>query len=295
MFALGALSFIAPIALFGLIALPVIYWLLRVIPPAPRRVRFPAIRLIMRLINPEESSAETPLWLTLLRLALVTLVILGAAHPLLNAVDQFKNDGPLVVVIDDDWAAAKNWNKRQTALANLIDQAERDNRALAIITTAPGEGKTRVMESLLSPEAAREIVRALKPKPWQADRRAAASVINDIKLDGRANIFWLSNGLDNHDADEFAKTLTALGDVMILAGPPSELPVILLPPTSDRDGLTLQAKRSQGSNVAGLKLRIRDDQGAIISRKTLIFEAGKSDGKLKLELPVEIRNRITPV
>ena len=42
MFALGALSFIAPIALFGLIALPVIYWLLRVIPPAPRRVRFPA-------------------------------------------------------------------------------------------------------------------------------------------------------------------------------------------------------------------------------------------------------------
>ena len=60
MLTLGALSFIAPAALFALLVLPVLWWLLRLIPPAPQRVRFPAIRFVMRLINPEESSAKTP-------------------------------------------------------------------------------------------------------------------------------------------------------------------------------------------------------------------------------------------
>ena len=131
MFSLGALAFAAPVALLALATLPVIWWLLRIIPPAPKRIRFPAIRLIMGLTNPEESSAKTPLWLTILRLALVTFLILGAAHPLLNAGNQLTGTGPLVIVIDDGWASAKNWSARQNAAANLIDQAERDGRAVA--------------------------------------------------------------------------------------------------------------------------------------------------------------------
>ena len=107
MFTLGAFSFIAPVALLGLVTLPALWWLLRVIPPAPRRVRFPAIKLIMTLVNPEQSAAKSPLWLTLLRLALVTLVILGAAHPVLNADNRLVGEGTLVLIVDDGWTAAK--------------------------------------------------------------------------------------------------------------------------------------------------------------------------------------------
>ncbi len=109
MFTLGAFSFIAPVALLGLVALPALWWLLRVIPPAPRRMRFPAIKLIMTLANPEQSAAKSPLWLSLLRLALVTLVILGAAHPVLNADNRLDGEGTLVLIVDDGWTAAKNW------------------------------------------------------------------------------------------------------------------------------------------------------------------------------------------
>ena len=93
MLTFGAFTFIAPFALLGLVALPALWWLLRVIPPAPRRVRFPAIKLIIPLVNPEQSAAKSPLWLTLLRLALVTLVILGAAHPMLNADNRWTGKG----------------------------------------------------------------------------------------------------------------------------------------------------------------------------------------------------------
>ena len=42
MLTLGPIAFAAPWLLAGLAALPVLWWLLRVTPPAPKRIRFPA-------------------------------------------------------------------------------------------------------------------------------------------------------------------------------------------------------------------------------------------------------------
>ncbi|MFP6733944.1 MAG: DUF4159 domain-containing protein [Rhodospirillales bacterium] len=295
MFSLGALAFAAPVALLALATLPVIWWLLRIIPPAPKRIRFPAIRLIMGLTNPEESSAKTPLWLTILRLALVTFLILGAAYPLLNAGNQLTGTGPLVIVIDDGWASAKNWSARQNAAANLIDQAERDGRAVAIVTTAPGEGKSRALESLMTADAARQTIQALKPKPWAVNRAAALSVLGEIEAGDETHVVWLSNGLDDGAAGDFASALAKLGPVTLLADPAGALPKLLLPPLSDRDGLTIRALKAPGSPARNLNIRLRGENGGVLAVKTLNFEAGKTEARLKLPMPVEIRNRVTHI
>ena len=62
---LESLSFGAPWILAALAALPVIYWLLRVTPPPPRRVTFPPLRFLLGLKSPEETPSRTPLWLLL--------------------------------------------------------------------------------------------------------------------------------------------------------------------------------------------------------------------------------------
>ena len=72
---LAALAFISPWWLLALAALPILYWLLRVTPPAPRLTRFPAIRLLFALRPKEETPAQTPWWLLLLRLLIATLII----------------------------------------------------------------------------------------------------------------------------------------------------------------------------------------------------------------------------
>src|SRR5437764_14637016 len=106
MLSLGTLAFASPWLLAGLTILPVLWWLLRVTPPAPRRLRFPAIRLLLGLVPREETPARTPLWLIVLRMALAALVILGLAQPLLNPSAQLTGSCPLVLVVDDGWAAA---------------------------------------------------------------------------------------------------------------------------------------------------------------------------------------------
>ena len=42
-------SFAAPLALFGLLSLPLIYWLLQVTPPRPREIVFPPTKILREL------------------------------------------------------------------------------------------------------------------------------------------------------------------------------------------------------------------------------------------------------
>jgi hypothetical protein len=76
------LSFAEPWLLAGLLSLPALWWLLRVMPPRPRRVDFPPTRLLFDIAPKEETPSRSPWWLTLLRLLAAALVILAAAGPI---------------------------------------------------------------------------------------------------------------------------------------------------------------------------------------------------------------------
>src|ERR1041384_1746610 len=60
MLSLGAFAFAAPGMLALLLALPVIYWLLRMIPPLPRLVGFPAPRPLLGARPPAPPSGAPP-------------------------------------------------------------------------------------------------------------------------------------------------------------------------------------------------------------------------------------------
>src|SRR5690606_35403783 len=87
------LTFGTPLILTALLALPVLWWLLRVTPPQPRRTVFPPLRLLRGLEDEEQTPAATPWWLLLLRLAVAALVILALADPLLGRPPQLAAPG----------------------------------------------------------------------------------------------------------------------------------------------------------------------------------------------------------
>ncbi len=300
MFTMGALSFVAPAALLGLAFLPVLWSLLRVIPPAPKRLRFPAIRLVMKLVNPEEESAKTPLWLILLRLAILVLIIVGAAHPIFNAGSKMVGSGPLVLVVDDGWTAAQNWRKRQTIFANLVDQAERKGRPVSVITTAPVPiNASRDPAGLMTADAARRHLGALQPKPWPVNRQAASAILSNLNIDAAANVFWLSDGIKSVGKDEdlpaFINELKRLGKVTIVAEPLAEAPLILMPPVSERAGLKMIFRRLERAASESWKLLFRDEKGGVLAQRDVTIGGGSKEGTYLLKVPVELRNRITQI
>src|SRR5437764_8444867 len=220
MLALGSFAFAAPWLLVALAALPVIWWLLRVTPPAPRRISFPAIRLLLGLRPREETPARTPWWLILLRTVLAGLVILGLAHPLLNPQTRLPGDGPVALVIDDGWAAARDWSRRQTAAIDALAEAEREDRQIVLVTTAPlasDEAAPRLAP--IRAADARAAVQALRPKPWPADRKAALARLEAMPLPQGSAALWLSDDVDDGNGGALAGYLAGRGTLRYVTAP----------------------------------------------------------------------------
>ena len=160
MLSLGSLAFATPWILTALAVLPALYWLLRLTPPSPRIVRFPAIRLLRDLVSREETPARTPLWLVLLRMALAALLILALAGPLLNPRAGMPGDGPVILAVDNGWASGRNWTARQEAMEDVIGHAEHTGRDVVLLATAPPpDGTPPVAHGPLRPADARRLDR----------------------------------------------------------------------------------------------------------------------------------------
>ena len=99
------LGFAQPLVLLGLASLPVLWWLLRLVPPRPRRQKLGPEKLLLDILPKEETPARTPWWLTLLRLTLAALLIFAAAGPQWNPpLATAQASAPLALLIDDGWA-----------------------------------------------------------------------------------------------------------------------------------------------------------------------------------------------
>ncbi|MDX1484130.1 MAG: DUF4159 domain-containing protein [Alphaproteobacteria bacterium] len=293
MLSFGTFAFAAPWALVALIGLPLLWWLLRVTPPAPKLLRFPAIRLLFGLRQDEQTPARTPLWLILLRMAIATLVILGLARPVLNPASQFPAAGPLVLVIDDGWAAARGWSRRIEAMEALIARARRAEKPVVLITTArPASGAPLAPSKLMTANAARSVIQALRPKPWPVSRDQALEAIKDVKFDSTANVVWFTDGVEDGNARAFVNRLTFFGTVTVMGDAPGKGALALPPPDTTSARLTATLLRARGGRGEAFWLRGSDERGRVLLRERIAFSGGDRSAKAELPLPAELRNRL---
>ncbi|MFO1061518.1 MAG: DUF4159 domain-containing protein [Dongiaceae bacterium] len=293
--ALGSLSFAAPWLLLGLVVLPALWWLLRLLPPAPRRLRFPAIALLFDLRPREETPDRTPPWLILLRILLAALVILALAHPLLNAAGGPGGGGPLLLVIDDGWAAAPHWSLRLQAADQLLAEAERAGRPVALVATAPRAEGAVAVAGPMSPAEARRQLRILVPSPWPVDRAAAAAAIGRQPWPEGASAVWISDGLAGSPPEgdrALAERLLGLGGLTVMRESGGRLARLLLPPTIDQAGAMLHLRRADGGAPETVAVRAVGEDGRLVTRQELRFDAGETALDRKLDLPLELRNRV---
>ncbi|MGZ6254215.1 MAG: BatA domain-containing protein, partial [Candidatus Binataceae bacterium] len=199
------LGFGQPLVLLGLLSLPVLWWLLRLVPPRPRRIDFPPTRLLFEIAPKEETPARTPWWLTLLRLTLAALVIIAAAGPMWNPpLATVDRAGPLLILLDDGWPAASTWDARLRTADEMIVRAEADNRGVAVLPLSETERDI----SLQIAGAARIQIKQITPKPYGVDRTEALPMIERFLASApNAEIVWLSDGIDLVKGPNFVEGL----------------------------------------------------------------------------------------
>lgn len=292
----GSFAFTSPWILTALIALPALWFLLRVTPPSPRLVSFPPMRLLLSLRPNEETPSRTPWWLILLRMLLAALVIFALAHPLLNPGAALRGTGPLVLVIDDGWASAADWPLRVEKINQLLDQAERENRPVRILSTAsktPGEPVQ--ISNLLRAAAARQITAGLQPKPWPVDRAQALAAIRAIEIEGSAHIVWIANGMGDADTAPLAEHLQTRGSVQLIEQPGPARSLLVQAPASENDVMNVPLLRVPHRQEQTAWVRAVSDDGRLISREQARFAPGEGATSVKLTLPGELRNDVARI
>jgi hypothetical protein len=286
------LAFAEPLVLLGLLSLPVLWWLLRLIPPQPRRIDFPPTRLLFDITPREETPRRTPWWLTLLRLLLATLVILAAAGPLWNPpVATTSAKAPLAILIDDGFSAAGTWDARMRSAEDLIARADADNRGVALI---PLSEPSRDI-SLETPAAARVRLKQVKPKPYAVQRSDMLVPLGRF-YENTPNVetVWLSDGVDLGGGSDFVAALARLigqrpATVMTGGLAPAQA---LTGAENSAGALTVKVLRSgTGSPEAGT-VRALDLKGLQVGEAPFTFKEGESETDAELTIPVEIRNDI---
>jgi Domain of unknown function (DUF4159)/Aerotolerance regulator N-terminal len=287
MVTIGSLGFVTPWLLLGLIALPILWLVLRAVPPAPIRRRFPGVALLLGLTEDEKETDKTPWWLLLLRMLAVAAAIVAFAGPVLNPKDRAAGTAPLLIVLDGTWADARDWPRRIDRAAALIEDAGRDGRTVAVVrlTDVPG---TPVFQTA---DAWAGRVAALAPQAWSPDMGAWVAKLPKDAFD----TFWLSDGLDHKGRADLMTALDANGTVTVFESP---RPVLVLHPAVFADGVVkLSASRLPTGGAVSVEVSARGPDPSGIDRElargVIDFRLGAARATADLPLPPELRNRIT--
>ena len=288
MWTLGAMGFTTPLLLLGLILLPILWILLRAVPPAPVKRRFPGVALLLGLQDDESQSDRTPWWLLLLRLVALAALIIGFAGPVLNPNSTRAGTGNLLIALDGSWAGAPNWTTRMARVDTLLSEAARNNRPVSIVNLS------NLPAGDLTFSAARKWQNQLvnlQPQPWQP--RAVADWVSAQGTDFETR--WISDGIDWDGRTAALAAFEVKGSVTVFQSP---RPTFGLHPAIYENGaITISAIRTPtevATSVPVVAIGL-DPAGTERHLQTIIleFKAGEAVGTATLVLPPELRNRIT--
>jgi Domain of unknown function (DUF4159)/Aerotolerance regulator N-terminal len=283
------LAFTAPAALAALILLAGLYLLLRVTPPRPRPQMFPPLRLLLGLDPKDQTPAQTPWPLLLLRLAIAAAIILAMAGPIWNAAaSMLGGPSPLLVLIDNGWAAAPSWDRRVAVARQQLNEAARAGRLTALAASAQS-GEIAFADAAGNEEK----LRALAPVPYAPERGAMAEAVERfLAANPKTEVTWVADGLELGGAGAFARMLaSASQDRAITVLTDRSGPLALVGAENLAGSLQAHVTRAAANARETGSVRALDAKGQTVGEARFDF-AHSNAAIAQFDLPTELRNDI---
>jgi hypothetical protein len=264
---------IAPLILAGLVALPLLYWLLRALPPQPRRAVFGGTYFLRELSTPKRKPVSTPLIILILRLLAFAALLIGLAGPLLGQSGE-RRAGNLTLVVANGWDAAQHWSTIGEIGRREIARTD------GSVTLVAGDGE--VIGSGLEREDALSGFEAIAPMPRLTDWGAVAARTAEAEGD----VAVLTGGV----APEGETSLGFLmGARVFLPEGPS---FALAAATIGNDEIRVPVLRSRVSGPQSVRVAALSSDGRAITTAEAAFGPSDRAAEASFRLPLELRNEI---
>ncbi len=299
MLSLGSLAFLNPWVLAGLAALPVLWWLLRAIPPSPRTQVFAGVRLLLGLEDEERQTDRTPWWLLLLRCLAVAAALIGFSQPVLNLTERIGGGGgPLLLLMDAGWASAPDWAERSAAAREILAEADQAGREVLFWPTDQGldAGRNGQVPPLVSANAAAGALASAEPRPWAPDHAAVLEALRAGGVDV-AETVWLHDGLAHEGTSELLAYLSGQGRLRLIG--PSQVARGLTPPRLEEGVLTADVLRAGGAADEAVDVVAMAAAEGGGERRIAVGRAAFAGGAVRapvtFDLPTELQNEVTRI
>ncbi|HCS22565.1 MAG TPA: hypothetical protein DIW20_02355 [Rhodospirillaceae bacterium] len=299
---LAGMTFLFPWLLGGLLLIPVLWWLLRIMPPRPRAVQFPAFFLLQDLKTDVKTASKTPWWLLLLRSLIVLLFVLALAEPVMRMSQGLPGKGgSVLVVVDNGYAAAAGWGERMARLREFMPQIGRSDRSVIFLPTAasPSDGKLRAYGPMGAGEAEKWI-ETLKPYPWPADHAAASALVTETAAAHPvSHALMLSDGTAAQEEKETRALMDALlatSSLTVVRDNRINNPHILRRKPTHPSEMSLTLERLVKPQLdERMMMTAYSAEGNVIDETTFVFPGGAQKADVQWEMLDEIKSRIARV
>ena len=284
---IGPVTFLAPLALLGILALPIIWWILQVTPPQPKQAEFPPLRILQDVMTDEETPDSTPLWLLLFRLFLAALIAIALASPIMGGRAD-ETSRPLTLVIDNGWDAAPSFTTIIRDAEARITKARRENLDVLLLTTA----ETQTTANFTPASDAMNRLKTLSVSPLPSDRAAAAKALAGVNISA-SDAVWLSSDIEFGNSAILGKALTAARSVKRYAPLPENRVLLSADVTETANGFRAVYVNPGADSARVIEITAHDRGGSIIARSEARFAPGVKTAEAEFELPADLRNRVT--
>lgn len=298
---LSAITFLYPVMLAGLMVLPIIWLLIRSAPQAPKNVIFPAARLLRGLKSQRRDIQRAPIWQTILRCLILTLLIVAAARPVMNRNDLAQNEGAILIIADNGWESAANWNQYRTALQQIANQARFDLQSVYLAQTAPeaAGASTWQLPGIVGPVSSQDtinLIDRLQPRPWGADYSGLSDLIaeNPEMNNAIGSILWLTDDMDGPGKASLANELLDIAPITVMSPTRSDRFAITSLIRS-RTGMVATIAHDRNENPRVINLLARGERGSVLLRHSAELAANSDQSQTTIFLPSDIANAIQSV
>ncbi|MFD2204291.1 DUF4159 domain-containing protein [Kiloniella antarctica] len=298
MLELGFIGFLNPWLLLGLLSFPLVWILLRITPPAPRRITFPALRLLFGLTGTTAKPQNTAWWLIILRLLILLLIILALAEPIYEPEKRSNNNLDTLILLDNDWASAQSRQKQLQALKSQLERSKGLNVKTAILSTASRTKGEFNFSGFKSSDSLLNDMQELPPVlSWESDHIGALKSIEDqIQVRAPLQIVWLSNGLIRSDiSDELEVLLKSYGEGIRYTPLTTALPIWIDSISTDYNGIKVTLQRLTNIEASIRTIAALSEKNEVLASEKVSLETGQTSQAVILSLPNELHNRVQKI
>ncbi len=287
---IGPLFFAQPWALIGLIALPIIFWLMRATPPAPQRATLPSLALLDGLNPDEETPANTPWWIIALRFTAAAAAIIGFSQPVFQPVPQnaVASNTSTLVIVDDGWTSANQWSDITKTISSATDQVTDTGGDIRIIFSA---SLKRELDTALGAEDLRKRLQLTAPSPWSPNHTETLSLIQEADFEP-SHILWMSDGFEHTGTNGLTEYLSDIGNVEIYSFAPKASYAITSAQTVP-NGALVELKRIASADRQEARVVAENNAGLSLATTTAVFETDQDLATAEFSIPAAILNQVS--